>query len=351
MKRLKKLIEWMQELDLDLFIIENPIDLFYFVQVPIHGILLVHAKNSTLFLDGRYISAFQKEKCFKIKAISTFSVDPFKKTKMRIGFDSAITSYERFLKLKTIVKAKGTLVAQSGFLRKLRSVKDADEIKKITHACKVNMQTFNKLIRSIKVGMTEIDLVKKIKQFYLNFGDIIPSFDPIVAFGKNSAIAHHTPSTRKLKVGDVILIDMGCIVDHYASDMTRILFFKKTHPKLLKFFELVNRAKESVCTLLKPGVPLRLLDSTCRQIFKRAKVENLFTHSLSHGVGLEIHEYPFIRKTSASTELLECGQVITIEPGLYDPNIGGIRLEDQVVITKNGFKNLTPAQKKPILIM
>jgi Xaa-Pro aminopeptidase len=151
---------------------------------------------------------------------------------------------------------------------------------------------------------------------------------------------HYRSQNTRLKEADVVLIDIGICVDNYHSDMTRVLFYKKDNAYLRRLYEIAKRSQESALKLCRPGVKIKQLDIAARKVMCEENVEDLFVHSLGHGIGLEVHEYPRIRFDSEDQDqVLESGMVFTIEPGLYVPGIGGVRYEDTILITSTGFKN------------
>jgi Xaa-Pro aminopeptidase len=169
------------------------------------------------------------------------------------------------------------------------------------------------------------------------------AFEPIIAFGANSALPHHRASETKLKAGDVILIDIGVVLNNYRSDMTRVILPKKPSAFVKQIYTIVREAQQAALDLCKPGVPLKALDLATREVMRKADVETHFVHSLGHGVGLDIHEYPRIKFDGEDKEvILKPGMVITIEPGLYFPKQFGVRYEDTIAITKTGYENFYP---------
>ena len=183
-----------------------------------------------------------------------------------------------------------------------------------------------------KKGISEKELSNCIKRLFLDYGADI-AFDPIVAFGKNSACPHWHPSDERLEDQELVLIDIGALWNNYASDMTRVLFLKPPQKEIKEAFLAVQQAYEAAASAAKPGVDCAYLDTLARKALQEANLEDFFTHGLGHGVGLEVHEAPRLNKFAVNIPLIE-GDVITIEPGIYLPNIGGIRLENTLVIEK-----------------
>jgi Xaa-Pro aminopeptidase len=189
------------------------------------------------------------------------------------------------------------------------------------------------------VGMTEKEAALLFETYCLNNGADKLAFEPIICFGKNSALPHHHRDDTKWKKGDLVLMDLGVMVDGYCSDMTRVNFFNCEDKLLQEFNILVKEAYDAAVALCKGGVHLNDVDRAARKIFEKHGVDKYFLHRLGHGVGLEIHEYPRIGKDE--NVILQPNMLITIEPGLYKENIGGIRYENTLIITKDGCEEIT----------
>ena len=197
--------------------------------------------------------------------------------------------------------------------------------------------------KKLKVGVTEIELAKLLEIYCLKNGARGMSFEPIIAFGKNTVLPHHHPGKTKLKANDIDLFDLGVMLGGYASDMTRVDFVGKVDPKLREIFEVNKAAQRMALAKCRPGVRLKELDIAARRVMKSAGLEEYFVHGLGHGVSLEVHEQPSIKKTSPDRNVeLKAGMAITIEPGLYLPGKGGVRYEDTIIITEKGYTNLYP---------
>ena len=167
------------------------------------------------------------------------------------------------------------------------------------------------------------------------------SFEPVIAFGENSAYPHHRAGSSRLQKDQIVLIDAGAVVDHYCGDLTRVFYFGTPNPELKRLERLVKETQETAIHRIQPGVKVHELDDLVREVFKKADVNQFYMHSLGHGVGLEVHEFPMIRSNQKNDGvLLKEGMVVTIEPGLYQPNLGGIRLEEMLLVTSNGSESL-----------
>jgi len=353
-KRLKGLQRLLKEKGCDAFIVDDPIDIYYLTGCEVStGTVIATQRAAKLIVDSRYFESCKKNAPFSVllsdKKSLTKALPP---SVAVLGFDSATTPYERYLELRRALKErKIRLRPLPHALRTLRRIKDKPEIALLKKAAKLGSAGFDFLCSFIQKGITELEMAAELEIFWKREGSKGLAFEPIIAFGAGSAIPHYKSGPVKLKKGDAILIDIGVNLNHYNSDMTRVLFFGRPKPKLKKVYEIVWEAQERALELCKPGTPLCELDRAARRHIKKSGFEKEFCHSLGHGVGLEIHEAPRIPLySSKSKERLEEGMVVTVEPGIYLPGVGGIRIEDTVLITKNGHQNLTDRPKEPRVI-
>lgn len=224
----------------------------------------------------------------------------------------------------------------------VRAVKNKRELASIIKAQRISEQVLKDTLKKLKDGVTEIEIANFIKKSFSKYGAPILSFPPIVAFGKNTANIHHEPNKTKLKKGDFVMFDIGTTVNHYCSDMTRTYFWgnqKEMSAKHKKVYLDVLRAQELAMEKIKKGERrCAVIDKTARN-FLAKKYKDNFKHGLGHGVGTVIHEWPNFKPKSP--DILPIGCVMTVEPGIYLKGFGGVRIEDMILITKNGYKHLT----------
>lgn len=346
-ERIKKLQKQLKVVKADVFLIDNPLNLYYLTGLKLSkGELFVGKKSCHLFVDGRYIQAAKEKAPVPASLSSTESREQFyKKEKIKtLAFDSENTTYEQFLGLKALArKMKFQLKPIANPVEELRVIKDEHELDMIRNSARHLWTAFQHIKKLLKPGITEADIALEFKLFGLKHGAETVGFEPIIAFGANSALPHYRAGHAKLKKGDLVLMDLGLVVDQYHSDMTRVLFFGPEDPELKKFYDVVRSAHAAALKLCKPGAALKDLDIAARKEMKKHDFESYYVHNLGHGVGLEIHEFPGINKTNKDKDvLLKKGMVITIEPGLYLPGKGGVRWEDTIIITSNGYENLYP---------
>lgn len=223
------------------------------------------------------------------------------------------------------------------------AVKSQKEIANIIKAQRISEKVLQYIVVKLKTDVTEIQIANLIKKSYISYGVNVLSFPPIVSFGKNTANIHHEPGKSKLKKGDIIMFDFGCTINHYCSDMTRTYFFGEPTTRQKKIYLAVLEAQNrAINKIMKGEKKAKAIDKSARE-FLTKKFKNNFKHGLGHGVGTVIHEWPNFKPKSE--DILPVGCVMTVEPGLYFKNWGGVRIEDMVLITKNGGQNLTQVPK------
>lgn len=228
-------------------------------------------------------------------------------------------------------------------LSDIRIVKESNEVKKIEKACALGDKAFNYITKKIKVGLTEKELAKILIQFIVSQGVEI-SFSPIVAFGKNSSVPHHLSGNTKLKSNSIVLLDFGVKFDNYCSDMTRTIFFGSHDKKFNDIHKTVLEAQLKAIKAVKPGTNASEIDKIARTHILSKGYPNVI-HSIGHGIGIDVHEAPHL--SPFSDDLFSEGMVFSIEPGIYLPGYGGVRIEDLFLVTKNGSRKLTHS---PVLL-
>ena len=251
----------------------------------------------------------------------------------RLGFESHVITVDGLDALTGALDGKNTqLVRASGSVEALREVKDAGELALLRLACEAADAALTDLIDrgGLRPGRTEREVSRELEALMLDHGADALSFETIVATGPNSAIPHHRPTDRALATGDFLKIDFGALVAGYHSDMTRTFVLGSAADWQLELYQLVAEAQKAGREALRPGAGLREVDGAARQLIADAGYGEQFGHGLGHGVGLQIHEAPGIGATSAGTLL--GGSVVTVEPGVYLPGRGGVRIEDTLVV-------------------
>ncbi|MDD6213170.1 MAG: Xaa-Pro peptidase family protein [Clostridiales bacterium] len=260
-----------------------------------------------------------------------------------LGVDK--TMHARFLLPLIDGKCATAFINTSICADEARAVKDAEEIELMRHSSRINDAAMGEIVKLLTTGITEREVAGAVAGIYRKLGGEGFSFDPLVEFGPNCAIGHHTPDDTPLKEGDSIIIDIGCRYHGYCSDMTRSFFYKKILKENDRFvYDTVKQANESAEALIRPGIQLCELDKTARDIITKAGYGKEFTHRLGHFIGIEDHDYGDV--SLANTALTRPGNVFSIEPGIYIPNDMGIRIEDLALVTENGAEILNKYPKE-----
>lgn len=344
-ERIEKLREDLARENLDACLVESPVDLYYLTGLSLSsGKLVVTPDGGHLFVDGRYLQIAHASAPVPAEKDAKEAVSAKIRGK-RVGFDAGRTSHSQFLRLSEY-SALEWVVATSLFDR-LRLIKDDFEIGQMQKSAALLWKGYEWILSALKVGVTEHAVSKGFEIFCLENGADGLAFEPIIAFGENSAMPHYRSQKVPLSKGDTVLIDIGVVREKYHSDMTRVHFFQGTDAELERLYAIAKESQKAALAHCKPGVRVGMLDEAARSVMQRENVEELFVHSLGHGIGLETHEFPRIRYDGAAKDvLLETGMVITVEPGLYIPGKGGVRYEDTVVVTANGYDNFYPESEK-----
>jgi len=309
------------------------------------GVLLIPAKGTPfLMTDSRFdIHARQEAKGFEIllypKGLLTLLTSLLPKLGIkRLGFESHYMLHSAAEKMASKLDKKNVeLIPLSDLVEKMRLRKQSEEIDKIQKSVLLNEEVFQEVFKELKPGMTEIEVALQIESTMRLKGAERPSFDTIVAGGPNGALPHAVPSRRPLKKGEPVVIDMGLILDGYCSDMTRTVVLGSPDNKTKKLFRLVRKAQKAGMAAIKAGVIAKDVDRAARQVIEKAGYGDKFGHGLGHGVGVAVHEPPSLSKRSRKK--LKEGMVVTVEPGVYIPEWGGIRLENMVEVKADGCRN------------
>lgn len=299
---------------------------------------MITVQEAYLLVDGRYYAMAKKRSPFPVQLLSQEALKSCLHSIPSLAFDHHFTTVERLDQLKRIYT--GYLQGISLPLKEIRVIKEPEELKALEKSAALLWKGFEQVRRRLKSGITEKEIALEFEVFCRQHGAEKMAFDPIIAFGKNSAYPHYRAGNTRLKKGDVVLIDIGISLDNYHSDMTRTLFFGKADPRLVVLDTVVKEAHAAALAACRVGAKVGDLDCAARHVIEKAGLADLLAHSLGHGIGLETHEFPRIKCQGEDHHiLLKEGMVITIEPGLYLPGVGGIRHEDTVRVTGKGYKN------------
>ncbi len=332
-------------------IIANPVNVKYLTGIDAEGIFLITRKENIYITDGRYIeyvnsvlTPFDDIIVDNYRNISKDEYENFFMFCENVGFEENYVTYEKYKEYMYKYKIHNFVESES-LISTIRSIKDKQEIENIKKACNVTDKCFEFLLKYIKPGMTEKQIARRIDDFYNENADGI-SFDTIVASGENSSKPHFLPTDRKIQKRDIITIDMGCKVNGYCSDMTRTIFLGEPTEMQKKVYDLVLKNQNSVLEKIREGTNIKILVQEVISDFKLYGYDLI--HGLGHGVGMEIHEKPFFNPVNDS--FLKENMIITDEPGIYIAGNFGIRIEDTILVTKEGASVLTESNKECIII-
>lgn len=349
--KLQWLRNTMSSLDLQGLIISNPINIKYLTNIEAEGILLLTRKDNIYITDGRYIeqvhstlTLYDEIIVYNVNDVSKDDYENFFMFCENVGFEENYVTYAKYKELIRKYKINN-LVETEHIIEKQRMIKDDEEISNLIKACEITDNCFSYILTYIKPGMTEKQIADEIEEYYKSRTDGL-SFETIVASGENTSKPHAVPTDRKIQEQDIITIDMGCKVNGYCSDMTRTFFVGSVPEYVKPVYDLVLKNQEQTIDDMKDGASTRLLTKMVDNDFRLNGYDLI--HALGHGVGMEIHEAPYINFRSDAT--LKENMVVTDEPGIYVPGRFGVRIEDTIQITKFGCISLTKSEKNYIII-
>ncbi len=260
-----------------------------------------------------------------------------------IGINARELTHENYLNLQRVCPEAEWKVVTEAIVR-ARQIKDDAELASIKGACDIAVETFEELLPFIEVGRSESEIAAELVYLMQGKGATGPSFKPIVASGPNAALPHYETGGRRLQRGDFLLMDFGALYENYASDMTRTVVVGKAQEKQRRMYEVVSEAHRAALDMMKAGVNGREVHETAAAVIDATEFKDRFTHGLGHTVGLAVHDGAAMRSSESLT--LEEGMVMTVEPGVYLPGYGGVRIEDDVLIMGEGVEILTPATRE-----
>ncbi|NOZ04967.1 MAG: aminopeptidase P family protein [Chloroflexi bacterium] len=260
-----------------------------------------------------------------------------------VGIEAETVTVAQLAQWKRVMPANLALRPTNGLVENLRQVKDTDELAAIRRAVALTDRAFAFLCETVAPGMSEAKIAWELEIYLRSHGSNGLAFEPIVASGPNAALPHARPSERTVAEGEPILFDFGARVGHYCADLSRTICLGTPPAQLVEIFALVKRAQQAALDGIHAGQPVQQADALARDVIRDAGYDEQFGHGLGHGIGLDVHESP--RVSAHSDETLLAGMVITVEPGIYLPDWGGVRIEDTVVVHGEGVESLSKAPK------
>ena len=322
---------------LDAVLLTGEYNRFYasgFASTGADGVALVTTKGNFYFTDSRYIEAAER-------AVENAAIGMTQRGRGDIAWPhEAIT----LSGARDGGKLGGELVPASGLMHRLRGQKDAQELERLEQAQRIAEKALEQILTELRVGVTEKEIAARLQYLMLHFGAEKMSFDPIVAGGSNGSMPHAVPTDRKIREGEFVTMDFGCVYGGYCSDMTRTVCVGQPPEEMRPVYEVVLSAPLAGIAAARAGATGTEIDGTARKVIEQAGYGEFFGHSFGHGVGVEIHESP--NASPANDKPMAAGSVISAEPGIYLPGRFGVRIEDVIVLTEDGCRNITRAPKE-----
>lgn len=343
-KRLKDLRSELKRGSIDSLLVTNETNVTYLSGFTGSDSLLFITRDTQFFLtDSRYTQeAKDSVRAFTIVEVSSSTYDTIgritKKNGIKnIGFEAMNLPYAVVKNLEGHI-GRAKLLPLKNTVERLRAVKDKEEIARITKSIRLAKVVLKDILHKVRPGVSERDLSRCIECEFISRG-AKAGFQSIVACGRNSAKPHAHPTDKKITKDAVVMIDIGCSLDSYNSDMTRMALIGKVKDKIKEIYSIVRSAQQIALEKIRPGRKACEVDRAGRQYIADKGYGKFFGHSMGHGVGLDVHEEPTI--SGRNNDTLRPGMVFTIEPAIYIPGLGGVRIEDMILVTKNGYEILT----------
>jgi Xaa-Pro aminopeptidase len=314
------------------------------------GALLVDSSSATLFTDGRFtIQAKEETRGVRVHVHKGTLLEAVgdhlrARRRQRVAIPPSRLTLAGWKVLRKAAGGNLKWVAMDGLVENLRAVKDASEVERIRDAARLGSQVMEEAILLIRPGVTELDIAAEIGYRMRRKGASGESFEAIVASGPRSALPHARPTARRIGKNELVVLDLGAILRRYCSDLTRTVHVGKASARVRRWYHAVLDAQSAARDALKSGVTCGAIDAAARSVLQHKGLGRYFVHSTGHGIGLEIHEDPRIARDQK--KLLETGNVVTLEPGVYVEGVGGIRIEDDALVTPRGAEILTTTPRE-----
>jgi Xaa-Pro aminopeptidase len=354
-QRRRKVVRQLKRRELDCLLLTHPANWYYLTGFTGEsGVLAVSGGRSTLITDGRFTTQAKEESpAIQVRlqngALYTCVGEWLKQSGIRrIGFDPEQWTVAQLGALRKASGVKCKTKEARGIVESLRSRKDAQEVAVMRKAAILAGEVVQGALKLLKPGVRENEVAAEIEYQMKKRGASGPSFETIVAFGERSALPHARPTGKRLRKNELVVLDLGVILGHYCSDITRSVYVGRAPQRIREWHRAVEQANQAATAAVRAGIRCGEVDAAAREVLKKNGLETHFVHSTGHGLGLEVHETP--RVARGQTIRLEPGNVITIEPGVYVEGVGGIRIEDDVVVGVQGREVLTRVRRDLIEI-
>lgn len=353
--RLSDVRKAISALGADCMLVSSPENCLYLSSFTGEGRLLVCSRGQMLMTDSRYVEQAAAEAPeFQVVTVT----GEYAEAVNSLVADLSITclcfeeSHLTFKEYADLRKALGTVELKpvSNVVESLRMRKTSEEVNSIRKAAHLTDMAFEHILEMVRPGVTELEIAIEMEFFMRRNGASASAFPIIIASGARGSLPHGTASSKPLRFGEMITIDAGAVVDHYCSDMTRTISLGEPPLEIRKVYDVVLEAQQAAVASVRPGMRLRDIDAVARDIMARAGYGSYFGHGLGHGVGLAVHEPPRLSPKAPPDGLVENGMVFTVEPGVYIPGLGGVRIEDTVWVHDDMVEILTMTPKRLIVL-
>jgi len=351
--RIEKVLRILNDMGLDACILKGMDNIFYLTGFRgSEGTLIITRGDVLLLIDFRYITyaseAIKNIKIIELRDKKNILLEICEKYGIRkMGFDSLQTGYNTYSRWKETVQDT-ELIPITNSIEEIRKCKEPEEIDKIRQAIDIATKAFDDVFEKIRPGKTEKEIANELDYAMRKLGADKPSFDTIVASGIRAALPHAIPTDKEIMEGEAVIIDFGAMLDGYCSDETCTVCIGEISGKIKEIFSIVNDARKLAIEKARAGMPVKDLDIVVRGFIENAGYGEYFRHGVGHGVGIAVHEAPAVN--SSGEGIIEENMVLTLEPGIYIPNVGGVRLEDMVLIAENTTNVLTHIRKDMLQI-
>jgi Xaa-Pro aminopeptidase len=348
-QRRRALRKQLDEAGLSALVVTQPASWYYLTGFTGEsGTLVLSAKGTTLITDSRFTEQARREApgvrvVQQVRALPT-SVGEFLKSSAgrahnKVGFPAGHLTVAQFRAMRRAAGPRVRWTPAEAYVERLRGRKDPQELAVMRRAAALADKVMAGALKLLKPGVRELEIAAEIEYQMRQLGASGPAFETIVAFGERSAYPHARPTDKRLRKNELVVLDMGAILAHYCSDITRTVVVGKASPKVRGWHKAVQEARTAAVAAVRAGATCGEVDAAARQVLAGYRLDRYFTHSTGHGLGIEVHEDPRVAK--GQKQKLEPGNVITIEPGVYIPGVGGIRIEDDVAVHSGESEVLT----------
>lgn len=348
--KIERIQQYLEQEQIDAFMIQSAINRRYISGFTgTFGTVFITKKKAYFITDFRYVAqANEQAKGFEVIENRNMLEAVYEQCQAEeiktLAYEEEHTTVSMYNQLQTYSAIE--LVGVAGVIEQMRMIKTPDELAKIKTAASISDKAFERILQDIKAGVTELEICNKLEMYMREEGATSSSFDMIIASGHRSALPHGVASTKKIEENDFVTLDFGALYEGYCSDMTRTVVVGSPSTQLEKVYHIVNDALTLGIAEVKAGASCSAVDTTVRNFITEHGYGEQFGHGLGHSFGLEIHESPYFAKTSE--EVLSPQMVMTIEPGIYIPDVGGVRIEDDVIVTEDGCDVITHSPKELI---